>query len=138
LSFQKYFVFGLTDFVIVTVVNALEEENKKPTNHFDVASTIAVAAQNTVHQDTTGNPHRRSNIQKQAYPSSSIPTIREAYGFTGTNFNTHIPYINGIQKTISDIVRPRSEIVLIRNDIVAKEAILRANRHRIIPDRTGS
>lgn len=130
-------MFGLTDFVIVIVVNAVDS-NKKTTNHFDIVSTTLIAAENSIQQDTTGNPHRRSDIQKQAFPSDSITTIRQAYGFTGTNFNTHMPYVNGKLKSLSDVVRAQSEVVLIKNGIVPREAFVRITQHRIIPDRTGS
>lgn len=142
-------MFGLNDYVIVTVVNALSVERpsnddpsdptpvKKPTSHFDVASTIHIAALNSI-QDTTGNQHRRSNIQKQAYKSSRVPTVRQAYGLTGTSFATHLPYKNGKLITLDDAVLKNSEIMLIHRKLNVKHAVQTASCHRVIPERFGS
>jgi len=88
-------MLGLTDYVVVIVVNAALNENKKPTDFFTTANTTMVSATNSVFQ-SMGNQHARTNIQKQAYPSDRVKNVRQAYGLTGTNFNTHTPYINGI------------------------------------------
>ena len=130
-------MFGLTDYVIVIVVNALVE-GKKPTNHFDKAATIRIAALNSIYQDTIGNQHARSDIQKQAYPSSEVKNIRKAYGLTGTNYETHSPFINGHRVELDDEVTRNAEIVLIKNGLSVPAATIAANRHRIIPERTGN
>jgi hypothetical protein len=130
-------VFGLTDYVIVIVVNALVE-GRKPTNHFDKAATIRIAALNSIYQDTIGNQHARSDIQKQAYPSSDVKTIRNAYGLTGTNYETHSPFINGLRVELDDEIVKNTEIVLVKHGLNVKAATMAANRHRIIPDRTGN
>lgn len=129
-------MFGLTDYVIVIVINALNSEDKKPTNFFDNASTIRVAARNTIYRDTIGNQHARSDIQKQAYLSERVPTIREAYGLTGTRYGTHTPYINGKPVSLDENVIPRTEVVLIKNDLHTSQALKTAGMHRIIPMRT--
>jgi len=131
-------MFGLNDYVIVTVVNNLAASEKKQTNHFDVASTIGVAALNTIHRDTTGTPHQRSNIQKQAYNPSRVSTVRQAFGLTSTSFSTHLPYKNGRLIGFDDPVLRNSEIMLIRRGLNVKHAVQTASCHRIIPERDGS
>jgi hypothetical protein len=119
------------------VVNALVE-GKKPTNHFDKAATIRIAALNSIYQDTIGNQHARSDIQKQAYLSDDVKTIRDAYGLTGTNYETHSPFINGHRVELDDKIVKNTEITLIKHGLSVKEATIAANRHRIIPERTGN
>lgn len=128
-------MLGLKNFVIIIVVNSLAE---KPTNHFDKASTVRVAARNTIYQDTTGNPHARSDIQKQAYSSELVTTIRQAYGITGTNYNTHNPFVNGRLVDLDNEVLRGTEIVLIKNGLNILHATIAANKHRILPERTGN
>ena len=142
-------MFGINDYVVVIVVNALSTEKppgddpddptpiKKPTDHFSVASDIRTAALNSIHQ-TVGNQHSRTNIQKQAYESSRVPTVRQAYGLTGTRYATHLPYKNGRLITLDDKVLRNSEIMLIHKKLNVKHAVQTASRHRILPERLGS
>ena len=130
-------MFGLRNVVIVIVVNSLVE-GKKPTNHFDKATGIRVAARNSIYQDTIGNQHARSDIQKQAYDPEQVTTVRQAYGITGTNFNTHSPYINGQPINLDDEVVRNTEITIIKNGLSVRHATIAANRHRILPERTGN
>jgi hypothetical protein len=123
---------GINNYIIVTVVNAL---NEKPTNFFDTASTISVAALNSIKAGTTGNYHAKSDIQKQAYNPEMVKTIRAAYGITGTSFNTHTPYVNGKQIALDRAIPPNTEIVLIKNDITPRAALISASRHSLIPGR---
>jgi hypothetical protein len=130
-------MFGLNDYVIVTVVNALAADEKKPTNHFDVASDVRTAALNSI-QATTGNQHSRTNIQKQAYKPSRVTTVRQAYGLTGTRYATHLPYRNGKLIDLDDAVLKNSEIMLIREGLSVRHAVQTASCHRVIPNRLGS
>tara|TARA_R100001244_G_scaffold25113_2_gene25362 strand:+ start:26741 stop:27136 length:396 start_codon:yes stop_codon:yes gene_type:complete len=131
-------MLGLNDFVIIIVVNALSDDEKRPTDFRDQTATVRLASIKTMSQDTIGNVHERSNIQKQAYPSESVKTIKQAYGITGTNFETHTPFRNGKQLQLNDGVSKNQEITLIRNGLNTKYAIITANVHRVIPERTGS
>jgi hypothetical protein len=129
-------VLGLNNYVIVIVVNAIFDSNKKPTDFFK-ATTAMVAATNSV-QQATGNVHNRSNIQKQAYIYSEVPNVRAAYGLTGTNFDTHSPFINGKEVSKDATLARNVEIILINNDIQLNLALDAANVHKIIPSRTSS
>jgi len=129
-------MLGLNNYVIVVVVNALSVD-KKPTDFFDKATTTMNAALNSI-QASIGNPHAKSNIQKQAYPLGLVKTIREAYGITSTNFSTHTPYINGKRMDINSIIRGPAEILLIKNNLNPKEAIIAASGHRALPMRSNS
>jgi len=131
-------MFGLTDYVIVIVVNALKHEDKKPTNYFDRTAMVWIAALRTIYTDIIGNQHRRSTIQKQAYPSSSVKTVKQAYGLTGTKFDTYTPYRNGRPISIDSKVNKFDEIILIKDGLDIDEAIKTANIYRVIPDRKGS
>lgn len=126
-------MYGLKNFVIVVVVNGF---NQKPTNFFDRATTISVAALNSIKAGTTGNIHARSDVQKQAYPSELVKSVRSAYGLTGTNFDTHTPYISGKKVSLDQALLPETEIFLIKNDLVPSEAIKLAGVHSVIPSRT--
>lgn len=129
---------SLNDFIIVTVVNALSADNKKETNYFTTSVTVREAALKTIYKDSIGNQHAKSDIQKQAYPSSLITTVRQAYGLTGTDFTTHTPYVNGRQINLDDKVYKKTEIMLVKNTLNLVEAIKAASIHRILPERTGS
>lgn len=131
-------MLGLNDFVIVTVVNALVPEDKKPTNYFDEFATVRIAMLRTIHRDTIGNQHIRSDIQKQAYPSEQVKTVRQAYGLTDTDFTTHTPFRNGKLIELDSEVCKNTEIVLVKNGLNLREAIIVANVHRVLPERTGS
>lgn len=126
-------MLGLNDYIIVIVVNAIGP-NKKPTNYFDTTSNIMTAALNSI-QDSMGNQHARTNIQKQAFPSDLVTSIRGAFGITGTNFNTHSPYVNGQRMSLDANLINKTEVVLIKNDLNVREALLAASRHQILPSR---
>lgn len=131
-------MLGLNDFVIVVVVNAISEANKRPADFFSQTATITLAAIKTMSQDTVGNPHARSDIQKQAYPSSFVKNVRQAFGATGTNFETHTAYRNGKQLQLDDKVCKNQEIILVKNGLNVRHAIITGNVHRVLPERTGS
>lgn len=126
-------MLGLNNYVVVIVINALVN---KPTNFFDGATTISVAAFNSVKAGTTGNYHAKSDIQKQAYDANQVKNVRTAFGITGTNFGTHTPYINGKQVSLEQDIVPRTEIVLIENSIAVDAALQSVTRHSILPSRT--
>jgi len=130
-------VFGLRNVVIVIVVNSLAE-GKKPTDHFEKAATVRIAARNTIYQDTIGNQHARSDIQKQAYDPGQVTNVRQAYGITGTNYFTHTPYINGRLVNLDDKVLNNTEVMLVKNELNVARATVAANKHRILPERTGN
>ncbi len=129
-------MLGLNNYVIVIVVNAIFDSDKKPTDFFK-ATTAMVAATNSI-QQATGNVHNRSNIQKQAYIYSKVPNVRAAYGLTGTNFDTHSPFINGKEVSKDATLARNVEIILINNNIQLNLALDAANVHKIIPSRTSS
>ena len=129
--------FGLNSYIIVTVVNAIKSVNKKPTNFFDKASTIMNAALNSI-QASMGNQHDKTNIQKQAYPPDFVRTIRAAYGITGTNFDTHTPYINGKRVGLDGALLNGTEIILIKNELDHREALIIAGKHQVLPMKTNS
>ena len=131
-------MIGLNDFVIVIVVNALADSEKRSTNFFDTTASIRLAAIKTMSEDTIGNAHARSDIQKQVFTSSSVKNVRQAYGFTGTNYATHSAYRNGKQLQLDDKVCKNEEIILIKNSLDVRHAIITAGTHRILPERTGS
>ena len=131
-------MLGLTNYVIVIVVNQLANSEKKHTNWFDQVPTVRLAALRSIYTDTTGNQHTRSNIQKQVYPFNQVATVRQAYGLTGTRYGTHTPYRNGVQITLDDVVSRRDEIILIRDGLSVEAALKAAQIHRILPDRRGS
>lgn len=131
-------MYGITDFVIVIVVNNLDDSSKKPTNGFDRYDTVRIAALRSIYADTIGNQHNRSDIQKQAYPASSVQTVRQAYGITGTNYDTHVAYRNGKLLALDDEVINYDEITLIHNDLNTNVAFRTAQVHRILPERKGS
>lgn len=131
-------MLGLTDFVIVTVVNALNAEDKKPTDYFDEFATVRIAMHRTINRDTKGNQYVRSDIQKQAYRSEQVENVRQAYGLTGTNFTTHTPFRNGKEIELDSEVCKNTEIVLVKNGLNVREAIVASNVHRVLPERTGS
>jgi hypothetical protein len=127
---------SINSYVIVTVVNAIGAD-KKPTNFFDKASNIMTAALNSI-QASMGNQHAKTNIQKQAYPPDFVKTIRSAYGITGTNFGTHSPYINGKRMSLDGVLMNGTEIVLIKNGLNVREALVAASQHQVLPTRTNS
>lgn len=131
-------MLGLTNYVIIIVVNALADLEKRPTNWFDQVPSIRLAALRSIYADTKGNPQARSDIQKQAYPFDQVENIRSAYGLTGTKYGTHTPYRNGVQLSLDDSVRRFDEIVLIRNELNVVQALKAAQVHRILPERRGS
>lgn len=131
-------MLGLTDFVIVIVINAIDSDEKRSTNFFEQVPSIKLATRRIIYTDTRGNPHRRSNIQKQAYPSDKIQNVHQAYGLTGTNFTTHTPYKNGKQLSLNDNVNRFDEIILIKNGLDTSRAMKTVNVHRILPERLGS
>jgi hypothetical protein len=130
-------VYGLTDYVIVIVVNQVFSPAKRPTNYFDETASISIAAQKGI-RETRGNYHAKTDIQKQAYHYSKVTTIRQAFGITGTKFDTHTPYRNGKQLSLDDTVNRRDEIMLIQNDLPSHVAVPKAGVHRILPERSGS
>ena len=125
-------MLGINNYVIVTVVNALA--GGKPTNFFDQASTTRVAAANSIYA-SMGNQHAKTDIQKQAYPYKLVKSVRAAYGITGTNFGTHVAYINGQRISPNATLVNGSEIVLIRNDLNPQEAQIAASRHQLLPSK---
>lgn len=127
-------MFGLTDFVIVIVVNNLLADSKRPTTYFQ-SGNIRVAANNAI-RDTLGNPHARSDIQKQAYHYLDVPDIKAAFGLTGTNFMTHTAYRGNLALAPDDAVNRKDQIVIIRDDLDLNVAIQAANRFKILPERT--
>lgn len=130
-------MYGLTDYVIIIVVNQVFSPLKRPTNYFDTTTDNRLAAEKGI-KETIGNYHARSDIQKQAYHYSKISSIRQAYGITGTKYDTHTPYRNGKQLTLDDKVNRKDEIILVRNDLPVHVVTPKAGVHRIIPDRVGS
>ena len=131
-------MLGLTNYVIVIVINALDDYEKKQTDWFNQVPTIRLAALRSIYSDTIGNQHIRSDIQKQAYNFDSVKTIRQAYGITGTKFDTHTPFKNGVQLSIDDNVKRKDEIVLIRNNLDVIRALKMTQNHRLLPDHLGS
>ena len=131
-------MFGLNSFVVVIVINSLSNSDKKDTNFFDKTATVNLAAIKTMSEDTVGNVHAKSDIQKQAYDPALIKTVKQAYGLTGTNFNTHTAYRNGKRLTLGDMVYKNQEIKLIKNSLKLNEAMITSEVHRILPERTGS
>ena len=129
---------GLTNFVIIIVINALNHEDKRPTNYFDTTKTLSIATNKILRDETTGNPHSRSNIQKQAYLASQVKTVRQAYGLVGVDWTNYSAYRNNKLITLNDIIRNKDEIIIIKNGLSTREAFLIANEHRILPERTGS
>lgn len=127
-------MFGLTDYVVVIVVNNLSTEDKRRTNYFD-AGNIRVAT-NCALRDTLGNVHAKSDIQKQAYNYQQVTNVRMAFGITGTNFNTHTAYRAGKAISLNNSVCRKDEIILVRNGLDVNVAIQAANRFRILPERT--
>lgn len=126
-------MFGLTNYVIVIVVNNLSVEDKRRSNYFDVGN-IRVAT-NCALQDTIGNPHAKSDIQKQAYNYLNVPDVKSAFGLTGTNFTSHSAYRAGKILNLNDLVNRKDEIVIIRNGLDVNLALQTANRFRILPER---
>jgi len=136
--FQRYFMLGINNFVIVVVVNALSAEDKKDNNFFDKFKTVRLAALRTINRDIQGNYHSRSDIQKQAYIPDRLKTVKDAYALTGTKFDTHSAWRNGKLLALSDSVSSNDEIILIKDGLDVSQAIKEASRHRILPDRKGS
>jgi len=125
---------SLNDVVVVIVVNAISI-GKKQTNYFDTSVNTITSASNSI-QDSMGNQHARTNIQKQAYSSTVVKTIKGAYGITGTDFTTHSAYVNGKLMNVSSSLTNGSEVVLIKNDLNPREALLSASRHQLLPMKT--
>ena len=123
-------MLGVNNYVIVVVINSL---NGKPTDYFSQASTLSVAAFNSIKSGTTGDYHSRSDIQKQAYDPEMVKSVRGAFGITGTKFETHTPYISGQQVSLDQSITKNTEIVLINNNLAVKTALEFASRHAIIP-----
>lgn len=131
-------MLGLTDYVVVIVVNAIDSDDKKSANYFDRTSDIRTAALRSIYTDTVGNQHARSNIQKQAYTSDKVGIVRQAYGLTGTRYSTHSPFRAGKAISLDSTVNKFDEILLIKNRLDVEEAYKTAGVHRIIPERNGS
>lgn len=131
-------MLGLTNFIIVIVVNSIDSDKKKFTNFFDQVPSMRLAAYKTIYTDTRGNHHQRSDIQKQAYSSDKIKNVHQVYGLTGTNFTTHTAYKNGKQLSLDDPVNRSDEILLVKNELDLVRAMKVANVHRILPERLGS
>src|SRR5690348_7238637 len=98
LFLQRYSMVGVNDFVVVVVVN--DAPPRAPATN----DNVRIAALNTIERDTRGNPHRRSAIQKQAYPAATCQTVRQAFGLTGTDWRTHRPFQNGKLLGLDDAV----------------------------------
>lgn len=131
-------MLGLTNYVIVIVVNALDADDKKPTDWFDQLPTVRLAALRSIYTDTTGNQHARSDIQKQAYPFDQVSTVRQAFGLTGTRYGTHLPYRNGVQLSLDSAVNRKDEIVLVKVGLDLDRAFKAVQVNRILPERRGS
>lgn len=127
---------GINDYVVVIVINAIST-GKKSTNYFDRTTTMLSAARRAI-QESMGNQHANTDIQKQAYPFDQAKTVRSAFGLTGTNFGTHKPYINGRQVLLNSPLVKGAEIVLVKNGLDVAEALEIANNHKILPQRTNS
>lgn len=124
-------MLGINDFIIVSVVS--NQSAKSSSTH-----NVRVDALNTIEKETTGNSHKRSVVQKQAYPAELCVTVRQAYGLTGTNYATHSAFLNGKPIDLDDTVSKNSEITLVQNDHTLQQAIPTIATHRILPRRTGS
>ena len=139
--------FSLTDHVLVTVVNSVAGLNarsysldsvlKKENNSLYVEVSAMAGL-----RSTRGNQYKNRDLIKEAFLSSQVKKVYQAYGKVGVNFNTHTAFnrldlFNSLSR--NDDVVPGDEIVLIENQVA--ESILKSTttksikRHRIIPDR---
>lgn len=130
-------MYGLTDFVMITVINDLFN-NPKNTNYFSNHATVRISMLRTINKDVVGNQHKRSDIQKQAYLPDQVKIVRQAYGLAGLNYSTHNAYRNGAQLSLDDEVLPSDEIMLIAQSLPIELVFPYGNIHRILPDRIGS
>jgi hypothetical protein len=130
-------MFGLTDFVLVTTVNALPPTGK-PTDFFSTRPTVRLALDQTVSQDIPGNQRIRTNIDRQSYPHASATTVRQVFGLTGANFDNYVAYRSWKKLGLDDLVNNREEIILISkalNNINLPYIASLLAKQRILPDR---
>ena len=139
--------FSLTDHVLVTVVNSIAGLNARSYSldsdlkEENDALYVEVSAMAGL-RSTRGNKYKNRDLIKEAFLSSQVKKVHQAYGKVGINFNTHTAFNrldldNPLNR--NDNVTPGDEIVLIENQIVRsilKATIARSiKQHRIIPDR---
>jgi len=136
--------FGLTRHVLVTVVNSAAGLNQYPTtldSQSDDPETFVYLSAQRALRSTNKNKYRDQDIIKEAFDPQQVPTVVQAFGLVGANFNEYTAFKrSNLDNPVgrNEPVRLNEEVVLIRNELlpILREIIAQSiSRHRIIPAR---